>query len=65
MLAQYQMKKAREDTLARVLAWYRNQKGKSHSMSVTQYHKEREESLTEVLLSTAFRTFDAVEHVGN
>ena len=28
-------------------------------------HEKREESLTEVLLSTAFRTFNVVEHVGN
>ena len=33
-------------------------------MSVAQYHKEREESLIEVLLITAFRTFDALSTLG-
>ena len=49
MVAQYRRRK-REEPLTRVLA---------------QYQTNREESLTEVLLSTAFRTFNAVEHAGN
>ena len=65
MLAKYRKRK-REEPLTRVLAQYRKRKkGKSHSRGVTQYPKHKEEPLTEVLLSTAFRTTDAVEHIRN